>query len=84
MRKTMGKSPYRWLTAIPTIVCVIVGVPQGLALESFPVSIRIEVDSDLGPVRYLRVRAGNFGLLPDWHAGAGEAAWLFVDEVVVE
>ena len=35
-------------------------------------------------VRYLRVRATNYGLLPSWHPGAGEEAWLFVDEIVVE
>lgn len=44
----------------------------------------IAVDSDQGSVRYIRIRAGNLGHLPGWHAGAGEDAWLFVDEVVVE
>ncbi|MFC1791115.1 discoidin domain-containing protein, partial [Gemmatimonadota bacterium] len=36
------------------------------------------------PVRFVRIRAGKLGPLPDWHAAAGEPAWLFVDEVVVE
>ncbi|MCF8366397.1 MAG: discoidin domain-containing protein, partial [Bacteroidales bacterium] len=35
-------------------------------------------------VRYLKVHVSNFGVCPDWHRGAGDAAWLFVDEVVVE
>jgi arylsulfatase A-like enzyme len=52
--------------------------------ETHVLRIQIEVDPDSGPARYLRVRAGNFGSLPDWHSGSGEAAWLFVDEVVVE
>ena len=44
----------------------------------------VAVDSDQRSVRYIRIRAGNPGHLPEWHAGAGEPAWLFVDEVVVE
>ena len=33
--------------------------------------------------RYVRLRARNQGLCPDWHNGAGGKAWLFVDEIVV-
>jgi hypothetical protein len=33
--------------------------------------------------RYVRVRVVTFGTLPDWHPGAGEAAWFFADEIVV-
>jgi len=36
------------------------------------------------PVRYIRVRAKSIGACPSWHAGAGEKAWLFVDEIVIE
>jgi alpha-L-fucosidase len=34
--------------------------------------------------RFVKVAAKNIGTCPAWHAGAGEKAWLFVDEVVVE
>ena len=34
--------------------------------------------------RFVRVAAKNIGTCPAWHAAAGEKAWLFVDEVVVE
>ena len=34
--------------------------------------------------RYVRLRAVGAGPCPDWHPGAGEASWLFVDEIVVE
>ena len=44
----------------------------------------VDLPEGAGPVRYLRVRAGNYGPLPDWHAAPGEPAWLFVDEIVVE
>ena len=34
--------------------------------------------------RYVRVRAMNIGLCPDWHKGAGHKAWIFADEIVIE
>ena len=34
--------------------------------------------------RYIRIVARNVGTCPPWHAGAGDKAWLFVDEIVVE
>ncbi len=34
--------------------------------------------------RYIKLFAKNVGTCPDWHPGAGGAAWLFVDEVIVE
>jgi len=34
--------------------------------------------------RYIRIRATNRGICPAWHVGAGEKAWIFVDEITVE
>lgn len=34
--------------------------------------------------RYVRVEAENPGLIPDWHPGAGNPSFIFVDEVTVE
>jgi hypothetical protein len=34
--------------------------------------------------RFIRVRAINRGACPAWHAGAGEKAWIFIDEITVE
>jgi hypothetical protein len=34
-------------------------------------------------VRYVRVVAGNRGVCPEGHPGAGEKAWLFTDEVII-
>ena len=34
--------------------------------------------------RYVKVLAKSIGVCPEWHAGAGAAAWLFADEIVVE
>jgi predicted alpha-1,2-mannosidase len=33
--------------------------------------------------RYIKVKAINYGKLPDWHAGAGGDSWLFLDEITV-
>jgi hexosaminidase len=35
-------------------------------------------------VRYIRVVADYPGDCPDWHPGAGQASWVFMDEVFVE
>jgi len=35
------------------------------------------------PARYLRVTAKNYGVCPAWHEGAGQASWIFADEIVV-
>jgi len=37
-----------------------------------------------GGIRMIRVRALNRGPLPEWHPGAPDPAWLFVDEILVE
>ncbi|MBQ4356269.1 MAG: GH92 family glycosyl hydrolase [Bacteroidales bacterium] len=34
--------------------------------------------------RYVRVRAANYGVLPEWHLGAGGEAFIFVDEINVK
>jgi hypothetical protein len=35
-------------------------------------------------VRYIRVKATNRKICPDWHNGKGKAAFIFVDEIAVE
>ena len=34
--------------------------------------------------RYLKIKVKNYGTCPDWHNSAGGAAWIFVDEILVE
>ncbi len=33
--------------------------------------------------RYIKVKAKNIGTCPEWHSGAGNPAWIFADEIVV-
>ena len=36
------------------------------------------------PVRYIKVIAKNRGICPEWHKGAGNACWIFADEIVID
>ena len=36
------------------------------------------------PARYIKIKAENIGACPAWHQGAGEKAWLFADEIIIE
>ena len=40
---------------------------------------------DITPVkaRYVRVKANNLGKIPAWHPGAGEDAFIFIDEIFI-
>ncbi|MEA1875513.1 MAG: hypothetical protein U9N86_01500 [Bacteroidota bacterium] len=43
-----------------------------------------ELSFGSGNYRFIRVKAKNLGVCPDWHNGKDQAAFLFVDEIVVE
>jgi len=43
----------------------------------------IEVEAGGRSARYVRVHARNQSL-PDWHPAAGESAWIFADEIIIE
>ncbi len=49
-----------------------------------PVILEMEARLEGIEARYVRVRARNIGTVPPWHNGAGNRAWLFADEIVVE
>ena len=34
--------------------------------------------------RYVRMVAKNLGVCPEWHVGAGDKAWIFCDEFIIE
>ncbi|MGD9346241.1 MAG: sulfatase-like hydrolase/transferase [Candidatus Aminicenantes bacterium] len=42
--------------------------------------------TELGEMRtrYIRIKARNVGICPDWHPGAGGKAWLFCDEIIIQ
>lgn len=49
-----------------------------------PSILPFEVNFPKQKIRYIKVRARNFGKLPDWHQGFGGDAFIFVDEVEVK
>ncbi|MDQ8153902.1 MAG: family 20 glycosylhydrolase [Gemmatimonadota bacterium] len=51
---------------------------EGVVLQPFTVALPSAVDA-----RYLRVTARSAGALPAGHTGAGQASWLFADEIIV-
>ena len=34
--------------------------------------------------KYVKVKAYNFGKLPEWHQGAGGDAFIFIDEITIK
>ena len=51
---------------------------SGPVREDFKVELKGE------PVRFLKIRAVNRKICPDWHRGHGKPAFIFVDELTVE
>ncbi|MFY7742008.1 MAG: family 20 glycosylhydrolase [Flavobacterium sp.] len=47
---------------------------NGILVESFPKTT----------AKYLKVIVKNYGIIPDGKPGAGNASWLFIDEISVE
>ncbi len=46
---------------------------------------RLDMDKNLtGEARFIKVIAKNYGSLPAWHLGAGQPAYIFIDEIIVE
>jgi len=46
-------------------------------------AVPLEIRVPEGPVRYVRVVATP-RTLPSWHPGAGEDAWIFADEILIQ
>lgn len=45
-----------------------------------------DFDTDILPTeaRYVKVKAYHFGILPEWHQGAGSQSYIFLDEIFVK
>ena len=39
---------------------------------------------DVKGVKYIKVKVGNVGKLPEWHPYAGENAWIMIDEITIK
>jgi predicted alpha-1,2-mannosidase len=61
---------------------VVANVFPDSAYGSFHQDYTISVNNT--SARYIRIKAKNYGLCPDWHLGAGGTTWLFADEIIVD
>jgi len=68
-----GKSYYNRAELIPEVLASAEGEFFQEFVMTFP-----EVEA-----KYIKIKAENYGVCPDWHPAAGSDAWLFVDEVRV-
>ena len=64
-----------------TLPALLPGVPED---DESVLRRTLTVDARGEKARWVRIRARNYGTLPEWHPGAGGAAWIFVDEIVVK
>ncbi len=56
-----------------------------VSVEDYGIILRdLVVDLDGSPVRAVRFTATGYGVMPDWHPGAGGASFIFADELIVE
>jgi predicted alpha-1,2-mannosidase len=46
-------------------------------IKSFDIQLNKET-------RYIKIKAKNYGKLPEWHPGAGDPSFIFIDEIVIE
>jgi hexosaminidase len=51
---------------------------RGTLIEEF------RAEFDALPAQFIKVDAVNMGTCPEGHSGAGQPAWIFLDEVIVE
>jgi predicted alpha-1,2-mannosidase len=54
------------------------------ATDPEPKTADFRAETDGAKARYIKVVAHNIGQCPDWHKGAGDPAWIFADEIVIE
>ena len=49
---------------------------------SFHKDIQLEINGI--KTRYVKIKAKNYGICPEWHLGAGGKTWVFVDEIIIK
>ena len=56
--------------------------PQDYKIQVHDLSVTLP--EGMGPVRFVKVFAKNFGTIPEWHPGAGSEGFIFIDEIWVK
>ncbi len=60
-------------------------IENGVAADDYNLQIRTFLHNNKvnANARYVKIKATNFGKLPDWHQGSGGDAFIFIDEIEV-
>lgn len=64
-------------TSISTVNNDVPETESSAIIKDFKASVSVNA-------RYIKVLAKSYGIIPAWHAGAGNPSWLFIDEIIVE
>ncbi len=61
-------------------------IENGIAADDYNLQMRTFFKNEPNGInaRYVKVKATNFGKLPDWHQGRGEDAFIFIDEIEIK
>jgi hexosaminidase len=56
------------------------------SVDLIPVALRVNaiLDIDTLNTKYLKLQIPNFGIIPDGKQGAGNKAWTFIDEIIIQ
>lgn len=46
--------------------------------------LKVKTQKEFSTARYIKVKAYNYGKLPEWHAGKGDDAFIFIDEIEIK
>ncbi len=60
-------------------------IENGVAADDYNLQMRTFLHNNQvnAKARFVKVKATNFGKLPDWHQGNGGDAFIFIDEIEV-
>ena len=60
-------------------------IENGVAADDYNLQMRTFLHNNIvkANARYVKIKATNFGKLPDWHQGNGGDAFIFIDEIEV-
>ncbi len=66
---------YKEVASIPTRTS---SIEYGSFVEEFVQNIKTQ------KARYIKIKAYNYGTIPDWHLGKEGEAFIFIDEIIIE
>ncbi len=46
--------------------------------------LKVKTQNENSSARYIKIKATNFGKLPEWHLGKGDDAFIFIDEIEIK